>query len=211
MFSKFLNLDPVKQNIILNAAIKQFAQKGYKNASTNEIVKEAGISKGLLFHYFTNKQELYLYSFNHLVQVLTEKIYSKIDWDERDIFIKYKQIAYIKIGILQQYPDMFNFFQRTFLEDSPEIKTATEKFNKEVVADIYSKLFGDLNHVDVSKFKEGIDIQKSINIIYWSLEGFGNQYRDLFNSTPADQINMEEIAAGMESYLEILKKVFYKE
>lgn len=56
LFSKFLNLNPEKQDRILNAALKEFAQKGYQNASTNEIVKEAGISKGLLFHYFNNKR-----------------------------------------------------------------------------------------------------------------------------------------------------------
>jgi AcrR family transcriptional regulator len=49
MFSKFLSLDREKQDRILNAAIKEFALKGYKNASTNEIVREAEISKGLLF------------------------------------------------------------------------------------------------------------------------------------------------------------------
>ena len=58
MFSKFLNLDE-KQDRILNAAIKEFAQKGYDSASTNEIVKEAGISKGLLFHYFKIKSSYF--------------------------------------------------------------------------------------------------------------------------------------------------------
>ena len=50
MFSKFLNLELEKQDRIINAAIKEFAQKGYDKASTNEIVKEAGISKGLLYN-----------------------------------------------------------------------------------------------------------------------------------------------------------------
>lgn len=59
---KFLELDKLKQDRIINAAMKEFALKGYKNASTNEIVKEAGISKGLLFHYFTNKKAyFYIY------------------------------------------------------------------------------------------------------------------------------------------------------
>ncbi len=61
MFDKFLTLDQEKQERILNAASKEFAQKGFVNASTNEMVKEAGISKGLLFHYFKNKKQLYLF------------------------------------------------------------------------------------------------------------------------------------------------------
>jgi len=49
MFSKFLNIQQEKQEHILDAAMKEFAQKGFENASTNEIVKEAGISKGLFY------------------------------------------------------------------------------------------------------------------------------------------------------------------
>ncbi|MFD6209493.1 TetR/AcrR family transcriptional regulator, partial [Peribacillus sp. NPDC060253] len=74
MFSKFLNMDKEKQDRIINAAIKEFAQKGYDNASTNEIVKEAGISKGLLFHYFQNKKQLYLFLYEHMIDILMEKI-----------------------------------------------------------------------------------------------------------------------------------------
>ncbi len=39
----------------MNAAISIFATQGYAHASTDEIVKRAGISKGLLFHYFISK------------------------------------------------------------------------------------------------------------------------------------------------------------
>ena len=60
MEPKFLALDQDKQDRILNAAMEEFARNGYKNTSTNKIVKQAGISKGLLFHYFSNKKELYL-------------------------------------------------------------------------------------------------------------------------------------------------------
>ena len=52
MFSKFLNLKPEKQEKILEVAIREFADKGFEKSSTNEIVKGAGISKGILFHYF---------------------------------------------------------------------------------------------------------------------------------------------------------------
>ena len=47
---KFLKLDDEKRDRILNAAMKEF-RYGYVKASTDIIVKEAGISKGLLFHY----------------------------------------------------------------------------------------------------------------------------------------------------------------
>lgn len=49
IYPKFINLEAEKRERIINAALKEFAQKGYDKASTNEIIKEAGISKGSLF------------------------------------------------------------------------------------------------------------------------------------------------------------------
>ncbi len=42
-------------------ALMEFAVKGYDLASTNEMVKAAGISKGALFHYFASKKDLFLF------------------------------------------------------------------------------------------------------------------------------------------------------
>ncbi len=46
-----------KENII-NQALKLFAENGYINTSTNKIAQAAGVSEGLIFRHFTNKQGL---------------------------------------------------------------------------------------------------------------------------------------------------------
>ena len=48
MNEKFFDLKKEKQDRMINAALKVFASNGYKHASTDDIVTEAGISKGLL-------------------------------------------------------------------------------------------------------------------------------------------------------------------
>ena len=45
---------------IVDAALREFGQRGYEGASTNQICFTAGISKGLLYHYFKNKENLFL-------------------------------------------------------------------------------------------------------------------------------------------------------
>jgi len=60
MPTKLLDLEPPRRNAILNAALKEFALRGFDNASTNVIAKEADISKALMFHYINSKQELFL-------------------------------------------------------------------------------------------------------------------------------------------------------
>lgn len=206
MFSKFMNLDKEKQDRIINAAMKEFAQKGYDLASTNEIVKEAGISKGLLFHYFQNKKQLYLFLFEHMTNILMEKILEKVNWDEKDIFVRYQQIAKLKFDLFKIYPETFNFTKTIYTEESPAVKSDLNRRGKELLESSFIKLFSD---IDLSKFKKGIDIKKAINIINWTLEGFAYQQQEKVVAISLEQINVEEALAEMEEYLEMLKSSFY--
>lgn len=56
----FEKLPESKQNDILDAAARVFAQKGYFQAGIMEICQEAGISNGALYKYFENKQGLFI-------------------------------------------------------------------------------------------------------------------------------------------------------
>ena len=51
----FKNLPAEKQEKVFQAAVSEFASKGYKNASMNSLVKTAGISKGSLFQVLSDK------------------------------------------------------------------------------------------------------------------------------------------------------------
>ena len=61
MNDKFFALPKEKQHTIINAGFRVFSQNSYKKSPVREIVEAAGISKSLLFHYFHNKKELYLF------------------------------------------------------------------------------------------------------------------------------------------------------
>jgi TetR/AcrR family fatty acid metabolism transcriptional regulator len=49
-----------KSAVILDAATKVIAEKGYQYATTEEIAREAGVAKGLIHFYFENKLDLLL-------------------------------------------------------------------------------------------------------------------------------------------------------
>ena len=55
----FRNLSSEKQEKVFQAAVGEFASKGYRGASMNSLVKAAGISKGSLFQYFRSKRNLF--------------------------------------------------------------------------------------------------------------------------------------------------------
>lgn len=50
----------ISKEKILNSALAEFGAKSYEGASINNICNENGISKGLIYHYFKDKEELYL-------------------------------------------------------------------------------------------------------------------------------------------------------
>ena len=43
---------------LMEAALKVFAKKGFANASNKDIAREAGITPGLIYHYFESKEAL---------------------------------------------------------------------------------------------------------------------------------------------------------
>jgi AcrR family transcriptional regulator len=48
-----------KTELILNAAVKTFSEKGYGSTKIADIAKEAGISHGLVYQYFSSKEEIF--------------------------------------------------------------------------------------------------------------------------------------------------------
>ena len=85
MTSKFENVEVEKKRVILNAALKEFADKGYEQASTNQIVKDAGIGKGMLFYYFTSKKKLYSYLVDYCIEVLEKEYLEQVDYSHTDL------------------------------------------------------------------------------------------------------------------------------
>lgn len=207
MFSIFLRLKPEKQERTINAAIKEFAQKGYRNASTDEIVKDANISKGALYKYFHNKKNLFLFIYDHSSKILTNDFYGKINLNEKDIFQRLWQRALHKIKIVNKYPDIFDFIMAANIEEADVVKNELEHRSKELMSNRYDRW---LKGIDVSRFKEGIDIERTINVIIWTMESLSNREREKLKSLTLNQRYYDEILAELEHYLELLKMSFYK-
>jgi AcrR family transcriptional regulator len=56
---RFADLEQHRRERILGAAAREFAERGYEAASVNRIIIEAGISKGSLYYYFDDKEDLF--------------------------------------------------------------------------------------------------------------------------------------------------------
>jgi TetR/AcrR family transcriptional regulator len=203
IYAKFYSLEAAKQERIINAALKEFAGNGYNKASTNEIVKEAEISKGSLFSYFNNKKELYLFLLDYVTRVI-EQIYNEVDWQERDFFARVRQLGAVKYRIYKKYPHAFNFLKTLAHEDAAEVKPTINKLKKELVS---SGLERGYQNIDWTKFREDLDREKMIKIINWTMLSFAEE-----NMNKVDSIEDvgREVLRESDEYFALLKRCFYK-
>ena len=82
MNDKFFELKKEKQDRMINAALKVFSLNGYRHASTDDIVQEAEISKGLLFHYFGSKAGLFAFVYEYSVRYMLLELSTKVSRKE---------------------------------------------------------------------------------------------------------------------------------
>ena len=113
MNSKFFNLKKEKQDRMINAALKVFATQGYRHGSTDDIVREAAVSKGLLFHYFDSKLGVYCFVYDYSTRYMKLELNSTVDKKEKDLFEVMKQIECAKMHAMRGYPYMQQFLNRS--------------------------------------------------------------------------------------------------
>ncbi len=125
MFEKLLNLESKRREEIINAALKEFAAKGFDDASTNVIAKEAGISKSLMFHYVNNKKDFFLFLYDYCLEIIKKEYFDLIDLDEKDIFERLSNTYMLKVKVLKKYPWIFDFTKVVVFTDSEDVKKRT--------------------------------------------------------------------------------------
>jgi TetR/AcrR family transcriptional regulator len=206
MIEKLKSLEPEKRERIINAAMGEFALRGYEKASTNEIVKKAGISKGLLFHYFRSKKKLFLFLFDYGIKIVADEINGKLDRKERGLFAIIAQVTKIKMGLMSKYEKLFEFMQAAYMETSTEIRAEIEKRGIDALGANMAELF---KNTDLSGFRQGLDLEKALEIITWVTEGIVrselNKYR-LMNIKP----DYNAISLRCGEFMKLLESLFYE-
>lgn len=201
MKDKFFDLKKEKQDRIINGALKVFALNGYKRASTDEMVKEAGISKGLLFHYFESKKGVYIFICQYSAKYLAMELSRAVGIQETDFFELQKQMELAKLRVMKNYPYMQHFLNQAFLETDEEAVTATEAemdYASKVLQQIYAK-------ADLSKFKETVDPSMVLKMTLFALNGLMNDY------IKKEPLMLEALYEESAAYLNMLKDNLYKE
>ncbi len=98
-----------KEEAILEAALKIIKQKGFHRARMSDIAVEAGISYGLVYHYFKNKDDLFEAILNRWWDRLF-KLMRDIHEAQYDVQEKLKHIIHYFLDTYQSNPELVNIF-----------------------------------------------------------------------------------------------------
>lgn len=119
MNERFFDLKPDRQNQIINGALRVFARCGYAHASTDEITRLAGISKGLLFHYFDSKEGTFRFLYDYSTRFVLLELELEIRHPKGDLFCLWRELLSALTRVLARYPWMLLFLEGADLEDDP--------------------------------------------------------------------------------------------
>lgn len=197
MNGKFFDLKKEKQDRMINAALKVFAQNGYRHASTDDIVKEAGISKGLLFHYFVNKLGVYQFVYDYSVRYMSLELSTRVSTRETNLFEVMKQTQAARMNAIKGYPYMQQFLDRSLSEDVGEVLMIISQ-KREILADAYNEIYQRINF---SELPQNVDGSKLYKLMEFAAKGIMMEhFQD--DSFQADMV-LEEII----SYIDMTKNL----
>ncbi len=111
-----------KRELILQSAVKTFAQKGFHGTRVSDIAGEANIAYGLIYHYFKNKEEILNAIFQEKWSLFLA-ILRNIDRENSDLRTKLMAITSFFIDSYRQIPELMEVLvleivhSSRFLED----------------------------------------------------------------------------------------------
>ena len=143
----FFNLPDDKRNLIISAAIDQFASADYDTASINQICKKSNIAKGSFYQYFADKMDLYVY-------IMTLAIEEKIK------FFSSVLTEFDTLSLQEQFRLLF-IKGIEFAKDYPKFAAMGEQFSKEANELAISSVIKEGNKQSESLFIQMIDHAKS--------------------------------------------------
>lgn len=201
MNGKFFDLKKDKQDRMINAALKAFALSGYRHASTDDIVKDAAISKGLLFHYFESKLGLYTFVYDYSVRYMTLELRASVDANEKDLFQVMKQMERAKMHAMRGYPYMQQFLNASVSENVSEALLAIEE-KRNAMQEVYDAIY---NQIDYDSLPEGVDGEKLRKMLEFTIKGLMTER--FLDASFQPEMLYEETA----DYLDMMKKIVNRE
>ena len=153
-----------KRKLILDAAVRVFARSGYHGSRVGDIAEEAGVAHGLLYHYFSSKEQVLQTIFRENWGELLERFRAVEEADE-PAGEKLEGIAKILLRTWRNDPDLVTVMVREVAR-SPQLQAQVEEVREAftIVQRVIEQGQAD------GTFRRDVDARLASWVVYGGLE-----------------------------------------
>lgn len=157
-----------KYETLIMTAYQQFALHGYEKTTIDDILKASSISKGLFYHHFANKNELFVSLYTQAAKEIMEKTLAIFEEENMDLISFAKKYMQMQFSLSKKTPYLFAFLKRAEGEKIKEIQ--------EVMEHVLSQRHKWMSErLDWQCLQKGVTKDQAISLLTWVAEGFTNE------------------------------------
>jgi AcrR family transcriptional regulator len=210
MPDNFTRLPAQEQERILAACTAEFAQHGFSEASTNAIVRRAGIPKGTLFYFFGSKKELYLYVIDQAVARYAAMFRQVTGKPPGDLFERLLYFGQARLQFALREPLLYRLFFNAFIDTPAEIRAELQARFGGYTAASMQMILQDL---DRAPFRAGVAVEKVLEMVFAMMEGLYARYQAQWQQMEPEQslASIEQMTGQVREYFEMIKKGVYQD
>ena len=195
----FKRLQQEKQQVIVNAACEVFAKHGYQKASMQDIADAAGVSKSVLFKYFSTKENLYLRLFRLATDSILEadSISRAQGTEQDDLFSILRRNAKSRLALFQQYPFVYRFSYNAAFDPDPFV----QELVRQELARYPSAQNGSIvaNTSLYRTLRPDIPPETASQLVYWVSQGYLEQMLH------RESIDPGQLEQGFEAWIDVME------
>lgn len=193
-----------KSELIIQAALKIFYQRGYGPITVEDIAREAKVAKGTIYLYFKDKDELFYRSVLYVIEFI-EATTKEVAADSKDPFQVLGRIAYAQLYSILQNKHFCGLF---YIISNPGLVSNREKLFKILLEKENSLLSFITRIIEQGKsagFIEGSLDAKEVAYLFQGM--FSNTLKRIHHEPPEDTIDIDKTVTSL---IDVLKNGIHK-
>ena len=163
---------------ILQAAITEFSASGYYKVTMENICTRHGISKGMMYHYYSGKDDLFLLCVQNMYQMMQQYLEENMaELEKKDALHALKEFWMLRESFFGEHPPFKNIFENALLRTPPHLFEKIEEIRGPIEALNRQFLHRTIGKIELRENlkKENVSIYlEAMESVFWKLV---EQYR----------------------------------
>lgn len=174
----------ITKDKIINAALKEFGQKSYDGASINQLCQDNGIAKGLIYHNFKDKDDLYL-TVVKLTYDAVEKHFNEIATSEGSIQDSFSNLIQERERFFSQNHDYRNIFFASMLTPPKHLVEKIDELRHGYNQALKKRYLALLKRL---KLRPNVSVEKAVNYFMIFQQIYNGYFKTLVEYEDIDSV-----------------------